>query len=52
MADGEGTASNAIWAVALIIIVALIVGVIYYSGILRSSPAEKKVDINVTAPSR
>jgi hypothetical protein len=52
MADQEGTASNAIWAVALIIIVALIVGVVYYSGILRSGPTEKKVDINVTAPSR
>ena len=53
MADdtGNGTASNAIWAVALIIIVAMVVGVVYYSGILRGG-AEKKVDINVSAPSR
>ena len=50
--DGNGTASNAIWAVALIIIVAMIVGVVYYSGILRSGGAEKKLDINVSAPAR
>ncbi len=53
MADGESTGSNAIWAVALIIIVALIVGVVYYSGILRNAgTTEKKVDINVSAPAR
>jgi hypothetical protein len=51
MADGEGTASNAIWAVALIIIVALIVGVVYYSGVLNGGN-KKQVDINVTAPTR
>jgi len=51
MQEGEGTASNAIWAVALVIIVALIVGVIYYSGILKTSN-KKEVDINISAPSR
>ena len=51
MAEGEGTASNAIWAVALVIIVGLIVGVIFYSGILKTSP-KKEVDINISAPSR
>ena len=51
MQEGEGTASNAIWAVALVIIVALIVGVVYYSGILKTSN-KKEVDINITAPSR
>jgi hypothetical protein len=51
MQESEGTASNAIWAVALVIIVALIVGVVYYSGILKTSP-KKEIDINVTAPSR
>ncbi len=51
MAEGEGTASNAIWAVALIIIVGMILGGIYYSGILKGSP-KKEVDINITAPSR
>lgn len=52
MADEEGTASNAIWAVALIIIVAMIVGGVYYMAQMNSGGSEKKVDINVTAPSR
>ena len=51
MAEGEGTASNGIWAVALIIIVALIVGVVYYSGVLTGGN-KKEIDINVSAPSR
>jgi len=49
MADGDNTGSNAVWAVALVIIVALVVGVVYYSGILTR---KQSVDINVTAPSR
>ena len=51
MSKENGTASNAIWAVAMVIIVAMIVGVVYYSGVLRSNP-KKEIDINVTAPSR
>ena len=51
MADGEGTASNAIWAVALIIIVAMIVGGVYYMTQMNKG-SEKKIDINVTAPAR
>ena len=47
----DRTGSSAIWAVALVIIVAIIAGVVFYSGILKSSP-KKEVDINVTAPSR
>jgi hypothetical protein len=47
--DGGGTGSNAVWAVALIIIVGLIIGAIFYSGVLTQ---KKQVDINVTAPSR
>ena len=49
MADGESTGSNAIWAVALVIIVGLIVGAIFYSGVLTK---KQSVDINVTAPTR
>ncbi len=52
MAEEDGTASNAIWAVALIIIVAMIVGVVYYSGILKSGSSKKEVDINITVPAR
>jgi len=51
MADGEGTGSNAVWAIALVIIVGLVVGAIFYSGVLTNS-SKKQVDINVTAPGR
>jgi hypothetical protein len=53
MADenGSGAASNFIWAFALIVIVALIVGAMYYGGFL-SGKQTKQVDINVSAPSR
>ena len=53
MADdtGNGAASNAIWAVTLVIIVAMIVGVVVYSSVFRGS-SKKEIDINVTAPSR
>ena len=45
--SGDSTASNAIWAVALLIIVAMVVGVVYYSGILRRVPAATEHKINV-----
>ena len=49
----ESTGSNAIWAIALIIIVAIIAGAIYYSGILRNAPAggpnNIKVDVSIPA---
>jgi hypothetical protein len=47
-----GTASNAIWAVALVLIVAMIVGVVYYSGILKRVPAggPQKIDVKVSQP--
>ena len=50
MADGDSAGSNAVWALALVIIVGLIVGAIFYSGVLTNS-GTKKVDINVSAPS-
>ena len=48
--DGNGTGSNAIWAVALIIIVAIIAGVVFYSGAFTGGT--KKVDVDVSVPSR
>ena len=50
---GSRTASSAIWAVALVIIVGLIVGALYYSGALRRlgvGPAPTKVDVKIDAP--
>lgn len=49
MSDDNSTGSNFIWAVALIIIVAIIAGAMYYSGFLGGTKKEK-IDINVTAP--
>lgn len=47
--DNGGTGSNAIWAIALVIIVAIIVGAIFYSGVLTR---KKEIDIDVTVPAR
>jgi len=49
MAEENGTGSNAVWAIALIIVVAIIAGVVYYSGVLKGG-TKKAVDINVTVP--
>jgi len=48
----ESTASNFIWAVALIIIVGLVVGSLYYSGFLRrvTQQPTHKVDVTVQQP--
>lgn len=52
VADGEGTGSNAIWAIAFVIIVAIIAGALYYSGALRRAgvPGGDKVDVEVSVP--
>lgn len=50
--DG-GTASSAIWAIAMVIIVALIAGAVYYSGILKTRPGSQpaqKVNVEVKTP--
>lgn len=49
---GESTGSNAVWAIALIIIVGIIVGALYYSGALRrlTNPASQKINVEVSAP--
>ncbi len=49
MSEDNSTGSNFIWAVALIIIVAIIAGALYYSGFLGGTKKER-IDINVTAP--
>ena len=50
--ERESTASNFIWALTMIIIVAIIMGALYYGGVFRSLTRDKKVDVdvNVTAP--
>lgn len=51
MAQGENTASSFIWALAFIIIVAILAGTLYYSGIL-SGKKKHEVDIKIEAPTR
>jgi hypothetical protein len=51
MADENGTGNNLIWAIAMIIIVAIIAGALYYSGFLGGTKKEPDIKINVTAPS-
>lgn len=50
--SGGGTASNFIWALAFIVIVGMIVGALYYSGVLRrvASPTPQKINVEVSAP--
>ena len=48
----NGTGSNVAWALAMVIIVAMIVGALYYSGVLRrltNQPAQK-VNVEVKTP--
>jgi hypothetical protein len=50
--DGESTSSSAIWAVALIIIVAIIMGALYYGGVLTGKPQKEQIDVEISAPAR
>lgn len=50
MTEENSTGSNAVWAIAFVIVIAIIAGVVYYSGVLKTSP-KKEIDINVTVPS-
>lgn len=51
MSEENSTGSNLIWAVTLIIIVALIAGALYYSGFL-SGNRKQQIDVEVSAPAR
>ena len=51
MAEDNNTGSNAVWAIALVVVVAIIAGAIYYSGVLNQS-SKKEVDIDITVPAR
>jgi len=54
MAEDDSTGTNMIWAVAMIIIVAIIAGALYFSGALSGRRGEptQKIDVEVSAPSR
>jgi len=50
MSEENSTGNNLIWAIAMIIIVAMIAGALYYSGFLGGTKKER-IDINISAPS-
>lgn len=52
MSEENGTGSNLIWAVAMIIIVAIIAGAVYYSGMLSGGPQDKNIDVDIKVPAR
>jgi hypothetical protein len=51
MAEENGTGSNVVWALATIIIVAMIVGALYYSGFLGGTK-KQQIDVEISAPGR
>lgn len=51
MSEENSAASSAIWALALIIIVALILGALFYGGFL-SGKKKTEIDVNINVPSR
>ena len=48
MAEGENTSSSFIWAITLIVIVAILAGVFYYSGFMGGG--KKDINIKVNTP--
>jgi hypothetical protein len=52
MAEGESTGSSVVWAIALVIIVAIIAGAFYYSGGFKGGSDKKWIDIEIKAPTR
>lgn len=50
MSEENSTGSNLIWAVALIIITAIIAGALYYSGFLTGKPKKQEIDVDIKVP--
>jgi flagellar basal body-associated protein FliL len=49
MSEENNTGNNLIWAITLLIVVAIIAGALYYSGFL-SPQKEKDVNIEIKVP--
>ena len=47
--ERESVGVNMIWAIAILLIVAMLAGAVYYSGFL-SNAGEKDIDVNVQVP--
>jgi hypothetical protein len=54
MADdgGNSTGSNVVWAIALVVIVAIIAAVAFSSGVFNRGGGDKKINVDISAPSR
>lgn len=56
MSEENNTGNNLIWAITVLIVVAIIAGALYYSGFLggaaKGTATKDTTTINVTAPSR
>lgn len=51
MQEDNNVGINLVWAMTMLIIVAIIAGAVYYSGILgKKATPDTDVDIKVTAP--
>lgn len=50
MEEREGVGVNLIWAITMLIVVALIAGAIYYSGIIGAGSQDKKIDVDIDVP--
>ena len=49
--SAESVASNFIWAIALIVVVMIIVGALYYGGVFNNQK-RSEIDVDVSVPSR
>ncbi|MGI8811537.1 MAG: hypothetical protein ACR2IH_03295 [Pyrinomonadaceae bacterium] len=47
--DGNSTGSNVVWAIALVVIVAIIAAVAFSGGFIGRG-GDKKINVDVTAP--
>ena len=50
MSEENSTGSNMIWAITFIIIVAMLAGAVYYSGILGGAKSKQEIDVDVKVP--
>jgi uncharacterized protein YneF (UPF0154 family) len=51
MEEGKSVASNFIWALALIVIVAIIMGALYYGGFFSQRQQKQEIEVDVKLPS-
>ncbi len=51
MEEGKSVASNFIWALAMVVIVAMIAGALYYGGVFNGGGTKRQeIDVDVKVP--